>query len=260
MKNRKTGAVLAASIVGLMSANLAGAQAIKQPDTRISVFYSPHKTDLSVKEYFQSLGQLPKDHSIDGNYYGLMAEKSFGKTFSIGADYLEGKSDTIAGASNFETPELFNPLNNEKAKILSLFGGYTVFDSPVFGQHEVAVGYWRMWARPAISAANWYDGIELGAKGRKTWENGFALTYRIGYVPDVTLHGYLKHSNAMEGKHALNYRFGAEIPVYKNFNVVGGYQKTKSISKVIMQTPPGAYGARAALNFSGIYIGAQYAF
>jgi len=220
---------------------------------RLSIIYSPHKTVLSAPGYLASMGLPPKEHENKGqDYYGLMGELYFGKV-SVAADYLTGTSDTVAGGANFMAPT-FNPLTHENAETLNLNIGYTVLDNPVIGKMDATLGYFRMWASPTISPPNWYDGPEIGIRGRRSWDGGFALTYKVGYVPTVSVHGYMKDHDLMTGRNVWNYKLGAEIPVYKNLSAIGGYQRTRAENRVVVD------GSTAVVTFSGFYIGGMYSF
>lgn len=222
---------------------------------RLSVIYSPHKTNIHAPGYLISVGQLPRDSSNKGSdYWGILGEVNYGKV-SLGVDYLTGTSDTISGALDF-TPNspTFNPLTHEQSETLALHAGYNVLDNPVIGKMDATLGYFRMWAQPSISPANWYDGLEIGVKGRRSWDGGFALTYRFGYLPSVTAHGYVADDNLMEGKYMWNFRIGAEVPVFKNISAIGGYQRTRAVNKVVVD------GSDAVVLFSGFYLGGMYSF
>jgi len=222
---------------------------------RIAIIFSPHTTDISAPGYLASVGQLPKDHSNSGTgYRGFLGEISYGKV-SMGVDYLTGTSDTVAGGLDFSPMSpTFNPLTHEQSETLTVLAGYNILDNPVIGKLDATLGYFRLWAQPSISPANWYDGAEIGIKGRRTWDGNFALTYKLGYVPSVSVHGYMKDDNLMTGKNIWNMRIGAEIPVFKNFSGVFGYQKTRAENKVVVD------GSSAIVTFSGFYIGAMYSF
>lgn len=222
---------------------------------RLSVIYSPHKTDIHAPGYLISQGQLPRDPTNKGSdYWGVLGEINLGK-ISLGLDYLTGTSNSISGALDF-TPNspTFNPLTHEQSETLALHAGYTVLDNPVIGKMDATLGYFRMWAQPSISPANWYDGLEIGVKGRRSWDGGFAITYRLGYLPSVSAYGYVADENLMEGKTMLNFRVGAEVPVTKNISAIGGYQKTRAVNKVVVD------GSDAIVNFSGFYIGGMFSF
>lgn len=222
---------------------------------RLSVIYSPHKTTIVAPGYLISQGQLPRDPSNDGpDYWGVLGEVNFGKV-SLGVDYLTGTSKTISGALDF-TPNspTFNPLTHEQSETLALHAGYNVLDNPVIGKMDATLGYFRMWAQPSISPANWYDGLEIGVKGRRSWDGGFAITYRLGYLPSVTAHGYVADENLMEGRNMLNFRIGGEVPIFKSLSAIGGYQRTRAENKVVVD------GSKAVVTFSGFYIGGMYSF
>jgi len=222
---------------------------------RLSIIYSPHTTGISAPGYLASAGQLPIDHSNKGSdYFGFLGEINFGQA-SIALDYLTGTSNTVAGGLDF-TPNspTFNPLSHEQSETLTLLAGYNVLDNPVVGKMDATLGYFRLWAQPSISPANWYDGPEIGVKGRRSWEGGYALTYKLGYVPSVSVHGYMKDDNKMTGRNIWNCRVGAEIPVYKNISAIAGYERTRAENGVVVD------GSTAIVTFSGFYIGGSLSF
>lgn len=225
------------------------------PTFRLAVIASPHKTELSAPSYMTNVGQLPKDHSNEGaDYYGFLGEANFGKV-SFGVDYLTGTSNSVSGGLDF-TPNspTFNPLTHVNTELLTLLAGYNVVDHPAIGKLDVTLGYFRQWDQPSISPANWFDGLEIGIKGRRTWNDKFALTYRVGYVPDLTNHGFAKDANVMAGKNAWNFRLGAEVPVYKNLSVVAGYEKIVAKYRFVVD------GSDISATSSGFYLGGMVSF
>lgn len=231
---------------------------------QIAVIYSPHKTQLSAPGYLAGAGELPKNHENEGdNYWGLMGEANFGKV-SLSADYLRGKSASVDGGADFSKPYSFNPLTYENSDTLDIVLGYNVIDNAIIGKIDATVGYFRMWASPTISPPNWYDGPEFGIKGRRTWEGGNALIYKVGYVPTVEVHGYMKDSNLMKGKDIWNVKVGGELPLYQNISAVGGYMWTRAENRVVddgkNSEALNQYGSDAVVKFSGFYFGAMYRF
>ncbi|MBK9443580.1 MAG: hypothetical protein IPN53_20745 [Comamonadaceae bacterium] len=241
-----------ATLAGVVAASSALAE---ETQGRIAIIVSPHTTDISAPGYLLSAGQLPKDHSNSGNgYVGFLGEINYGQV-SLAIDYLTGTSDTVAGGLDFSPMSpTFNPLTYEQSETLTVYAGYNILDNSAIGKLDATLGYFKLWAQPSISPANWYDGVEIGIKGRRTWDGNFAVTYKLGYVPSVSVHGYMKDYNLMTGKNIWNMRFGAEIPVFKNFSGVLGYQKTRAENKVVVD------GSAAIVTFSGFYVGAMYSF
>ncbi|MDD2853101.1 MAG: hypothetical protein PHY09_14545 [Desulfuromonadaceae bacterium] len=231
---------------------------------QIAVIYSPHKTELSAPGYLAGAGELPKDHENDGsNYWGLMGEVNYGKV-SLSVDYLRGKSKKVSGGANFADPYTFNPLTYENSDTFDLTLGYNVIDNAIMGKTDITLGYFRMWASPTISPPNWYDGPEIGIKGRRTWDGGNALIYKVGYVPAVEVHGYMKDDNLMKGKNIINVKVGGEFPIFESISAVGGYMWTRAENVVVANEQNGGalyqYGDSAVVKFSGFYFGAMYHF
>lgn len=231
---------------------------------QIAVIYSPHKTHLRAPGYLAGAGQLPKDHENTGNnYWGLMGEVNYGKV-SLSADYLTGKSDRIDDGANFTKPYSFNPLTYENSDSLDLTLGYNVIDNPIIGKVDITAGYFRLWASPTISPPNWYDGPEFGIKGRRSWAGRNAFIYKVGYVPAVSVHGYMKDDNLMKGRNIWNVKVGGEFPIVKSISAVGGYMWTRAENVVVVNDANGQaineHGNAAVVTFSGFYFGAMYHF
>ena len=229
-----------------------------EPQYRLAVIYSPHKTELHAPNYLQSQGFLPKDHSSSGaNYYGFMGEVNFGD-INLSLDYLAGTADSYPGATDTTNNNSFNPLSDQQTETLTHLIGYNVLNSPIFGRWDATVGYCRIWEQKAVTPANWYDGLEFGVKGRRTWKGGFALVYKLGYVPFASLHGFMKDYNHMSGDNILNAKFGVEIPVvngaYGSLSAIGGYLWSRTENRALFD------GSGAIATFSGFYLGGMYSF
>ncbi len=254
MSIKKTCFVLAGTLLtSLVTTSLVQAEDVKGS---LSILYSPHKTDLSAPGYLSKSNppQLPIDHENTGReYYGFQGEVNYGK-YLLSIDYLSGTSDTIAGALDTSTPTVFNPLSYESSEVLDISAGYSILGGGSADKLACTVGYFRMWASPAISPPNWYDGIEIGLKGKYSVHKSLALTGAIGYVPDVSVHGYMKDYDLMTGKYLVNYTIGAEVPLGADINVVGGYKSLRAVNRVVLD------GSDAVVKFSGYYIGGSYNF
>ncbi|MDD2365070.1 MAG: hypothetical protein PHN84_02795 [Desulfuromonadaceae bacterium] len=255
-------------VTSVMSfANAARAEDEVNPEDmhgQIAVVYSPHKTNLSAQGYLVGSGQLPKDHQNEGdNYWGIMGEVNYGKV-SFSLDYLRGKSDRINGGDDFSKPYRFNPLTYENSDTLDLSAGYNIVDNSYIGKIDGTLGYFRMWASPTISPPNWYEGPEIGFKGRRSWDGGNAFIYKVGYVPSVEVHGYMKDSNLMRGKDIWNVKVGGEFHIFGNISAVAGYMWTRAENVVVVNDENAIalnqYGGAAVVKFSGCYLGAMYSF
>ncbi|MFZ4524596.1 MAG: hypothetical protein ACOYOE_03370 [Chlorobium sp.] len=258
---KKTCIVLAGTLIpSLVTTSLVQAEDVKGS---LSVLYSPHKTDLSAPGYLVHLGQLGKDHENKGDeYYGFQGEVNYGK-YLLSIDYLSGTSNTIEGALDVYTPNLsppdfkpdsFNPLSYESSETLDISAGYSIVGSGSGDKLAATVGYFRMWASPAISPPNWYDGLEFGLKGKYSLHKSLVLTGRFGYVPDVSVHGYMEDSNLMTGKYLVNYAVGAEVPLGADMSIVGGYKSLRAVNRVVYD------GSDAVVKFTGFYVGGSYNF
>lgn len=263
---KKKCAVLACALsTSLMASSVVRAEDVKGS---LSILYSQQKTVLSAGQYLANplpgyARQLPIDHENTGKgYYGFMGEVNYGK-YLLSVDYLTGTSKTIVGALDdmehgVEDSRSFNPLTHETSESLDLSAGYTVVDSGANDKLAATLGYFRMWASPTISPANWYDGLEIGVKGRYQLHQRLILTGKLGYVPNVSVHGYMKAEHVMVGDYLVNYTVGAEVPLADGMSIIGGYKNLRAENTVILKNP--AAGSKATVKFRGLYVGAQYNF
>jgi len=254
---KKTCIVLAGTLFpSLVTTSMVQAEDVKGS---LSILYSPHTTYLSAPGYLQNLGQLPIDHENKGKeYYGFQGEVNYGK-YLLSIDYLSGTSDTIAGALDTDVhgafiPGSFNPLSYESSETLDISAGYSILGGGSADKLAATVGYFRLWASPAISPPNWYDGVEIGLKGKYSVHKSLALTGKLGYVPDVSVHGYMKDDNRMTGRYLVNYTIGAEVPVGADISIIGGYKSLRAVNKVVVD------GSKAVVKFTGFYVGGSYNF
>jgi len=263
---KKTCIVLAGTLLpSLMTTSMVQAEDVKGS---LSILYSHQKTVLSAGQYLANplpgyAPQLPIDHENTGNgYYGFQGEVNYGR-YLLSIDYLTGTSKTIVGAlddmgNGISNSTSFNPLTHETSETLDLSAGYTVVENGVNDKLAATLGYFRMWASPTISPANWYDGLEIGVKGRYQLLERLILTGKLGYVPNVSVHGYMKAEHVMVGDCLLNYTVGAEVPLANGMSIIGGYKNLKAENTVILKNP--AAGSKAIVKFRGLYVGAQYNF
>jgi len=257
---KKTCIVLAGTLFpSLVTTSMVQAEDVKGS---LSILYSPHTTHLSAPGYLGNLGQLPIDHENTGNeYYGFQGEVNYGR-YLLSIDYLSGTSDKIAGAADYSVPKstTFNPLTYESSETLDISAGYSILGAGSGDKLAGTVGYFRMWAFPAISPPNWYDGVEIGLKGKYSVHKSLALTGRFGYVPDVSVHGFMKDDRSMTGgqlmtgRYLVNYTIGAEVPLGADISIIGGYKSIRAVNKVVLG------GSTAVVKFTGLYIGGTYNF
>jgi len=261
---KKTCIVLAGTLFpSLVTTSMLQAEDVKGS---LAILYSPHKTLLSAPGYLSHSNppQLPIDHENKGSdYYGFQGEVNYGK-YLLAIDYLSGTSNTIAGALDRDAagfiPATFNPLSYESSETLDISAGYSILGGGSGDKLAATVGYFRLWASPAISPPNWYDGVEIGLKGKYSVHKSLALTGKIGYLPDVSVHGYMKNPDThpdlpyMTGKSMLIYTIGAEVPLGADISIIGGYKSVRAVNKVVED------GSDAVVKFTGYYVGGSYNF
>lgn len=218
------------------------------PKVRMTLFYSPATTVLKAP----ALAGKPK-YENDGDYFGLMAEAHYGKV-SLNGSYQGGTSEDIEGGADF-TAATFNPLTYEKSNQIDISLGYTVLDNPYVGTLDATVGYYRLWAGPKISPANWYKGVEVGLRGRRELASKFALVYKVGYVPDYSVHGYMEGNleAGPDGDIQL-YRFGLEYPIDDHVLLTGGYQRVRLEGRAVSDA------STAIVTLTGFYYGLVFTF
>ncbi len=258
MMIKKTCIVLAGTLfTSFVTTSMVQAEDVKGS---LSILYSPHRIHLSAPEYLQNLGQLPVDHKNKGDeYYGFQGEVNYGK-YLISIDYLTGTTNNIPGAADTSQPATFNPMTYQSSETLDISAGYTVLGDGAAGNLACTVGYFRLWARQASSPPDWYDGLEIGLKGKYRLHKSLTLTGKLGYVPDNSAHGFIKDDRSltgdqlMRGKSLLNYTIGAEVPVGADISIVGGYKSVRVVNEVVKG------GSEAVVKFTGYYIGGSYNF
>lgn len=187
----------------------------------------------------------------NGSYWGVVGELATGK-LSIYAAYQGGKAKVIPGGTMMPPAPTFQPLTGERSDVIDVVVGYTVLDSATIGKVDLFGGYYRLWAEPMISPANWYEGPEVGVKGRREWTNGMAVEWKVGYVPTYTVNGYVHKSLAQDDIWLL--RAAGEIPVYRKIFVTGGYQHMR------LEAAATADNSVAVVTFGGFFLGGGYRF
>jgi hypothetical protein len=257
---KKTCVVLAGTLfTSLVTTSMVQAEDVKGS---LSILYSPHTTGLSAPGYLQYLKQLPIDHENKGkDYYGFQGEVNYGK-YLLSIDYLTGTSNRIAGALDLDLtvnppnfiPDSFNPLSYESSETVDISAGYSILGGGSGDKLAATVGYFRLWASPAISPPNWYDGLDIGLKGKYSVHKSLALTGSFGYLPNVSVHGYMKDYNYMKGKNMVIYTIGADVPLGSDISIIGGYKSLRAVNKVVHD------GSDAVVKFTGFYVGGLYNF
>jgi len=186
-----------------------------------------------------------------GAYAGIEGEISVGNLDLIGR-YQTGQGHVIPGGNLMPPAPTFQPLTGERTDVLDVLLGYTVLKGPALGSLAVGVGFYRLWAVPMISPANWYQGYQVGVAGRKEWRNHAAIACKIGYVPAYTVNGYvsteLRHNDIWLGK------LEGDLPVCGPFFLNVGYQAMSLHATAIKD------GSTATVNFGGFFLGGGFRF
>lgn len=247
---RIVGVALLVAAAGVSEVRAEGPAAARAegPNVRLTLFYTPSTTELRAV----ALAGKPLFEN-DGTYYGLMGEARYGR-FSLNAFYQGGASKEIEGGANFTAPT-FNPLTNEKSNQIDVSLGYALLDNRFAGKVDLTLGYYRLWAGPQISPANWYNGPEIGLKGRRELESKLAIVYKVGFVPDYSVHGYVKGAlRAGDDGNIMIYRLGAEYPIDQNILVTAGFQKVRLEGEIARD------GSPAIVTLSGFYYGLVFTY
>lgn len=219
----------------------------ESPQVRTTLFYTPATTELKAP----ALAGKPSFKN-DGDYYGLSAEVYYGK-FSINGLFQWGSSEQIEGGADFTAPT-FNAVTNEDSTQLDVSIGYQVLDNPYTGQTDLTFGYYRLWAQPEISPANWYNGPEIGLKGRRATDSKLTIIYKLGYVPTYGVHGWVENSMKAGFGNIFIYKLGVEYPLDKNLAVTAGYQGVRLEAEVFKD------GSSAVVTLTGFFFGAVVSF
>jgi hypothetical protein len=238
---------LVTSAVVLSSAE-ARAEEADTPRYRVTLFYSPATTTLKAPTL---AGGVPSFEN-EGDYFGLNAEATYGK-ISLYGFFQDGTSDTITGGADFTAPT-FNAITHEHSTQTELNVGYSVLQNPYTGTVDLTLGYYRLWAKPAISPANWYDGPEVGVRGRRAFESKLALVYKFSYLPIYSVHGWMDGKMRDDHGNIMLYKVGLEYPIARNVSVTAGYQKARLQAEVIKDE------SSAVVTLSGFYYGVVVCF
>jgi hypothetical protein len=218
------------------------------PPIRVTLYYSPETTVLKAPAL---AGGVPTFEN-DGNYFGLTAEACYGK-LSLYGFFQDGTSDTIKGGADFTAPT-FNAITHEHSTQTELNVGYTVLQNPYVGTVDLTAGYYRLWAKPEISPANWYDGPEVGFKGRRSFDNKLVLVYKLGYLPVFRVHGWMDGKMRDDHGNIMVYKVGLEYPIDKRISITAGYQKARLLAEVVKDE------STAVVTLEGFYYGVVLCF
>ncbi|MFZ2491164.1 MAG: hypothetical protein WA208_06750 [Thermoanaerobaculia bacterium] len=233
-------------VLALAITTAAWAQMPPAPKGRIVVFGATSETVLQAP----ALAGSP-EFSNSGRYWGLSGEVVAGK-FSVAGRYQTGQAKTIPGGELFPPAPTFQPLTAEKGDVVDVVFGYRVASNRMIGDVDVTAGYFRLWASPKISPANWYEGPQFGLKGRRDFSNGMAVAYKVGYVPTYTVNGYVHKT--LEQDDIWLFRLDGEVPVYRNFYVNGGWTHMRLEATATADNSP------AIVTFGGFFVGGGYRF
>lgn len=209
--------LFAAFAFGLASA-AAHAQEFQRPDVplkgRIGLSYWHPENNVTM-----DFGSAESSYDNAGQEYRLDGKLEFGD-LGVQAYYIEGRMNTLPGGSDYGSPT-YNPSSGEKQRTASVSVCYNLFTTPYTGTVDFSLGYYRMWAQPSLTASNWNSGLEFAIDGRREWQSGFAVSYRIGYTPSSTI--FSSTDAILRADSLLNYWAQIEYPVYKQFGLTCGY-------------------------------------
>lgn len=240
---------LAALLVAAVPAEVM-AQETKGPalHSRVTLFYSTATTRLKATTL---AGGIPEFEN-DGKYFGMEGEVHYGK-LSLNGFIMDGTTTRISGGTYFTAPT-FNAVTHEHSTQIDVSFGYTVMDNPRFGLLDVTAGYYRLWAEPEISPANWYDGPEIALKGRKAFENKLTIIYKIGYVPVFSVHGWMEGQMTDENGNIMIYSGGLEYPIDDRVAFTAGYRHVELTAEVVEDK------STAIVTLGGFYGGMTFSF
>ena len=218
----------------------------QEPAIRLVAFGTHCETDLDAP----ALSGQPSfvNH---GNYAGIEGELRVGNLDLIGR-YQTGQAHVIPGGNEFPPAPTFQPTSGERTDVLDVLLGYTVIHSRAVGTIELGAGFYRLWALPLISPANWYQGYQVAVSGRKEWDNHTAIAYKVGYVPAYTVNGYV--STELWHKDIWLYKVEVDVPVYGPFFLNAGYQTMNLHATAIKD------GSTATVKFGGLFLGGGFRF
>lgn len=243
---RRNIAITGLLLLGTLAWSVAALAQAPEPRGRLVLYGSTSTTVLRAP----ALSGQP-EFTNNGSYWGITGEIYAGK-LSAWAAYQGGKARTVPGGTLMPPAPTFQPLTGERSDVIDVAFGYTVADGATIGKVDVFAGYYRLWAEPMISPANWYEGPEFGVKGRKDWRNGLAFAYKLGYVPTYTVNGYVHKSLAQDDIWLI--RVSGEAPVYQRVFVTGGYQMMRLEAVATANDTP------AIVTFGGFFLGGGYRF
>jgi hypothetical protein len=217
--------------------------------SRVMVFVSSSTTLLEATTL---AGGIPEFEN-DGTYFGLSGEIYYGK-LSLNGFIMDGTTKRLSGGTYFTAPT-FNAVTHEHSTQIDVSVGYRVLeDNKYLGSLDVTAGYYRLWAEPDISPANWYDGPEIGVKGRRTFGNKLTLFYKIGYVPVYGVHGWMEGQMHDDHGNIMIYDGGLEYPIDERIAVAAGYRHIKLKAEVIEDE------STALVTLSGFFGGLTFSF
>lgn len=222
--------------------------AATEPRSRVVIFYSSSTTVLQAK----TLAGGTPEFENDGKYFGVSGEMYYGK-FSLNGFYQDGTTERISGGADFTAPT-FNAITHEHSTQVDVSVGYTVLSNIYMGDVDLTAGYYRLWAKPEISPANWYDGPEIGVKGRRVFENKLTIVYKLGYLPVYSVHGWMEGKMHDDNGNIMIYKVGLEYPIDRSVAVTVGYQRIKLKAEVIEDK------SSAIVTLSGFYGGLTFSF
>lgn len=218
------------------------------PRVRVTLFYSPETTILKAPTLAGGVSSFENT----GKYFGLNAEVTYGK-LSLYGFFQDGTSKTVKGGADFTAPT-FNAITHEHSTQTEINVGYTVLQNPQVGTVDLTLGYYRLWAKPEISPSNWYDGPEVGFKGRRAFSSKLVFVYKFGYVPVYQVHGWMDGKMRDDHGNIMVYKAGLEYPISDSVSVTAGYQKARLEAEVIQDE------SSAVVTLEGFFYGVVLGF
>jgi hypothetical protein len=224
------------------------ASASAQSQGSLTVFFSPSSSDLQAP----ALTGAPS-YKNDGHYGGAFGDTLLAGRVGVMGGMLFGSSNTIPGGANFGTPS-FNPTTHEVARILDVAATFALVKTKA-ARLDATAGYFYLHAKPEISPANSYGGPSLGFRAKYVFPSNFDVHGNLSLIPTYFVKGNV--AGELGEDNIIQYRFGADYGITKNFGVSGGFQGFKLSAKVVGIPNLPASLSVAVVTLRGFYFGGQ---